>query len=94
MTYWKKSSFTTTLELINNNEWFIVTLDGCGYCTKAKQLLQSKNIKYDTQTLTESNSKEIYQSIDSLTKEYRYFPMIFHSGKFIGGYGDLEKYFK
>ncbi len=90
----KKSSFTTTLELINNNEWFIITLDGCGYCTKAKQFLESKNIKYDTQNLTNLNSKEIYESIDSLTKEYRYFPMIFHSGKFIGGYCDLEKYFK
>ena len=85
----KKSSFSSTLELVKKNKWFIVTLDGCGYCESAKKLLENKGKKFKTKTLDDSNMKEIYKSVDSLTGEYRYFPMVFYDGKFIGGYSEL-----
>ena len=74
-----------------SDDWFIVTKSGCGYCKKAKELLDSKNMKFETHELTNVNKDDIYNKLDSLTGKYRYFPMIFNKGKFIGGYTDLEK---
>ena len=74
-------------------DWLIVTKSGCGYCKKAKELLDSKNMVYKTQELTSVNRDDIYNKVDSLTGKYRYFPMIFNKGKFIGGYTELEKKF-
>ena len=72
------------------SEWFIFTMSGCGYCTKAKQLLRTKGYKFKTKEINNSNENEIYAEIDGKTKKYRYFPVIFHNGKFIGGYSELE----
>ena len=87
----KNSAFSNIKELIQKNEWFIVSLDGCTYCDKSKELIKSKGSKFESESLNDSNKNYIYQSIDSLTNNYRYFPIIFHNGKFIGGYGELQK---
>ncbi|VVU94552.1 Glutaredoxin [seawater metagenome] len=57
----------------------IVTKDGCGWCTKAKSLLEEKNIKY-----CESAPDENF--------EYRTVPQVWINGKHVGGYEDLEEY--
>ena len=72
-------------------EWFIVSMMGCGYCDSAKALLKKAGMAYGTVQLTEGNRDSIYLSVDSLTGKYRYFPMVFHRGKFLGGYKELNK---
>ena len=72
-------------------EWFIVSMMGCGYCDSAKALLKKAGMAYGTVQLTEGNRDSIYLSVDSLTGKYRYFPMVFHRGKFLGGYNELNK---
>jgi glutaredoxin len=90
------SSFTTTIKdkIIqakqNGINWFIITIDGCGYCEKAKKLLKEHKLPFKTQMATDKNKQQIYQSIDTLTKNYRYFPIIFYKGKFLGGFKELQ----
>ena len=81
----KRSAFS-------NSGWYIVTKDGCPYCDKAKSLLSQKGINYKAEVANDSNKVKIYKKVDNITNNYRYFPMIFHNGKFIGGYTELEKY--
>jgi glutaredoxin len=76
----------------SNSGWYIVTKDGCPYCDKAKALLTEKGINYKVEVLNNSNKEQIYKKLDSLTNNYRYFPMIFYNDKFIGGYTELKKY--
>ena len=75
-------------------EWFIVSMGGCGYCDSAKALLKKASMAYGTVELTERNMDAIYLSVDSMTGKYRYFPMVFHRGKFLGGYKELKKKLK
>jgi glutaredoxin 3 len=82
----RKNSF------FKNDKWYIVTKDGCPYCDKAKAFLTEKCINYKVEVLNNSNKEQIYKKLDSVTNKYRYFPMIFHNDKFIGGYTELEKY--
>lgn len=80
--------------LITTSDWFMIKKKGCSYCDKAKDLLKSKRIKFYYRTLTDKNKGTIFKITDPLTKKYRYFPMIFHKGKFIGGYKELSKRLK
>jgi len=83
---------STLKKKIKSTEWFIVTMEGCGYCTEAKKILTSNGKKYRSIALTNKNKEEIWDVTDKIIDEkYRYFPMIFHKGKFVGGYGDLKK---
>ena len=91
----RKSPMRDTLKKkIKSADWFIVTMKGCGYCGDAKKILRSRGQKYKTIVLTDKNEKEIWAVTDKIAKKkYRYFPMIFRKGKFVGGYGELkEKY--
>ena len=76
-------------------QWFIITKEGCKFCDEAKLLLNKHKLKYSERKLTEENKDIIYKNIDSLTtknkKPYRYVPIIFHKGVFIGGYAELKK---
>ena len=80
----KKSSFTTTTKdkimdaKKDGIDWFILTMNGCGYCDEAKKLLKQHKLPFKTQMITENNKDKIYESIDPLTKKYRYFPVIFY----------------
>ena len=89
------TSVSTRDKIINaklkNIDWFIITMDGCNYCDEAKKLLQKNKLKLHSQMLTKSNKDKIYESIDIMTKKYRYFPIIFYKGKFLGGYTELKK---
>jgi len=74
-----------------NISWFIFTYKGCGYCKKAKDLLKNKHIDFIEIEVNDSNKLDIYNSIDKITGKYRYFPVIFNNGNFIGGYTELQK---
>ena len=91
----KFTSLSTRDKIINAKlqgiDWFIVTMDGCTYCDDAKKLLQKHKFKFHTQMLTQKTKDTIYESIDNMTKKYRYFPIIFYKGEFLGGYTELKK---
>lgn len=66
----------------------IWTRDNCGYCTRAKQLLSSKNIPYTELKLNEDFTREI------LVEKYptaKTFPVIVVDGFYIGGFTQLEE---
>ena len=74
-----------------NNEWFLYTKEGCPSCYNAKKLLKNKGIKFSYKQVNDNNKEKIYEKIDDFTNNYRYFPIVFHNGKFIGGYDKLSK---
>lgn len=83
-----------TLYLINKSKkegkkWFVITKEGCSYCSESKKLLLSKKQKFEALVLDNNNRDIIYNCIDKITNNYRYFPMIFLNCKFVGGYTDL-----
>ena len=86
----KSSSFMNNW----NKGWFIVSKEEgkCKYCEEAKKLLSTKVKSYNVEILTDTNKEEIYNRVDKITNNYRYFPMIFYNGKFIGGYTELKEY--
>jgi len=59
----------------------------CPYCTKAKQLLKSKNIAFQEIDLT--NDPETQAKISAETG-WQTVPMIFIDGKLIGGFDNLN----
>lgn len=71
-------------------KWFLFTIDGCPYCSEAKRLLKNKNESFITQKVTRTNAEQVYFYTDPVTNDYRYFPMVFHDGKFVGGYDKLS----
>ncbi len=60
----------------------------CPYCTRAKQLLKSKNIAFQEIDLT--NDAELREKISTQTG-HQTVPMIFIGEKFIGGFDDLNR---
>lgn len=80
-----------SIDKFKSINWLIFTKKGCGYCTKAKNLLKEHNIVFTETEIDSENSYTIYAQIDKYTNKYRYFPIIFNNGKFIGGYSELEK---
>ncbi len=66
----------------------IYTRSGCSYCTEAKQLLESKDVRFRE---IELNSKGIryFWMVSKTNFTKRTFPEIFINGKHIGGCDDL-----
>jgi glutaredoxin 3 len=64
--------------------------DFCGYCDRAKRLLEQKGIKYEERKIGSGWTKE--QLLESVPTA-RTVPQIFLDDKFIGGHDDLVKYF-
>ena len=90
----KRGVVSAEKNIINSSKWYIFTMEGCGYCTKAKELLTQHNQTFNSNEITKYNEKSIYAMIDPMTNKYRYFPIIFHKGKFLGGYQELSKILK
>lgn len=69
----------------------IYTIANCGYCKDIKTYLDKAGIRYRDVKVTNANKDEIYRQTDRLSKKYRYFPMVFINGRFIGGYTEFKK---
>jgi glutaredoxin len=78
---------------LSKSGWYVITKEGCPYCINAKELLAKNNQKYTILKLDDKNKEVIYMNVDHLTNNYRYVPMVFKDGKFIGGYDKLKEYF-
>ena len=59
----------------------------CKWCNEARKYLDEKNKKYDYVDI--DTVKNYQKNIFPLTDNYRYIPVIFIDGKFIGGYSEL-----
>ena len=91
-----KSKHTKSVKInkrpFNKGIWYVITKEGCKHCDNTKKLLHEKNIEADIEVINDANKLVIYEEIDNITDNYRYFPMIFYNGKFIGGYTELQKH--
>lgn len=72
----------------------VYSKENCSYCTRAKMLLTSKNIKYKEYVIDITSQSDI----DKVKKElgidnFKTVPQISIDGEHIGGYDDLKKYF-
>lgn len=69
----------------------VYSKENCGYCVKAKNLLNNLGLSY------EERKKENYDTIEALLedigKKVRTMPQIKIDGKLIGGYNQLVEFF-
>lgn len=63
----------------------------CPWCDRAKSLLEMKGIKFEEKKIGDGYTKE--ELLEEIPNA-RTVPQIIIDGKLIGGYTDLEKYFK
>ena len=57
-----------------------------------KKILKDKNIEVEIEVVNDDNKLVIYEELDNITGKYRFVPMIFYNGKFIGGHTELQKH--
>lgn len=89
-----KKSLGGLAQQVKSATWFVFTKEGCSYCQKAKDLLKKEGLRFKERKITDKNKEKVYADVDGYTKKYRYYPMIFNRGKFVGGYTELEKMLK
>lgn len=68
----------------------VYTKDNCGYCVKAKNLLNSLSLNYIEKKFEDFTSNEALY--EDLGKNVRSMPQIKIDGKLIGGYNQLIEY--
>ncbi|RNA06195.1 glutaredoxin-C4-like isoform X2 [Brachionus plicatilis] len=82
-------------QTINSNQIVVFSKTNCPFCTKAKSLLNTLNLSYNSIELDrnsecpESNCQPLISSLINQTR-LRTVPQIFINGQFIGGFIDLE----
>ena len=64
----------------------IFTKDYCGYCRRAKELLETRNLDYDEIDIT--HDPELAEEVVERTGR-KTVPQIFIEGQAVGGYDDL-----
>lgn len=70
----------------------VITLPNCGYCTRAKNLLTQKGIKYQELLIGRDIDRD---TVKSQYPQIQTVPIITNDqGKFIGGYDQLVAEFK
>ena len=70
----------------------IYTKQNCGYCIKAKQLLNSKNIPF-TEISLETNTANVKAEIEKRSgTPVRTVPQVFIDDQYVGGHDDLVKF--
>ncbi|MBQ46273.1 MAG: glutaredoxin [Zetaproteobacteria bacterium] len=65
----------------------IYTTKYCGFCHRAKQILESKNLTFDEIPLDDNPT--LRKQISEANEGYSTVPMIFIDDKFIGGFTEL-----
>lgn len=83
-------------ELPSQQNFTIYSKSGCINCRKVKDLLKKNNIEYeiidcDDYLLEDKDTFLLFIQSYSVTN-WKSFPMVFHDGKFIGGYDETVKY--
>jgi glutaredoxin 3 len=68
----------------------VYTTPICGYCSNAKQLLQSKGVAYEEIGMHDISSDE-RRDLRQKTNNYRTVPQIFIGETFIGGFNELNQ---
>ena len=63
----------------------------CPYCDKAKALLSMKGVEFEERKIGDGYTKE---ELLEAVPNARTVPQIFIDNKLIGGYTELERYFK
>ena len=65
----------------------------CGYCQRAKQLCEMKDVDYQYHDVDEGNNKQ--DLFDRMTEKPETIPQVFVDGKHLpGGFTGLETYLK
>lgn len=67
----------------------IYTTTYCGYCVRAKQLLQSKGVDFEEIDVTEDQA--LRTKLVEMTGGIRTVPQIWIGEKYVGGYTDLAQ---
>jgi glutaredoxin len=82
-------------EYPNDECYTIYSKSGCPSCVGAKRLLQCENPAIvDCDEYLIENKPAFLEYIRLLIgREYKTFPMIFHKGKFVGGFTELKPYY-
>lgn len=75
--------------------WTIYTGNNCKWCDLAKQLLRKHRQRYTEIKLNDPKSGPNYEALNKLSgMGLTTVPQIFKSNEHIGGYTDLEEYYK
>jgi len=70
------------------NSFTVYTQDGCIFCTRAIELLQSKNQAVNVINVNaDPETKHLFHR-----HGFKTVPQIYHNGKHVGGYDDLVIY--
>ena len=79
-------------------EWEIYSLNGCPYCSMAKEELEKRNIPYkyiEFEKLSDGEKEQIMDRINAVQQGFNTYPRIFNAdGVFIGGYSNLLSHLK
>ena len=84
-------------ELPNENEYTIYTKSECIYCDNAKKLLEKeKTTIINCDDYLVKNKELFLFFIKNLNNgiEHKTFPIIFYKKTFIGGYSELNEFYK
>ena len=83
---------------IYNDQWVIYGRFTCPYCVGAVEFLKEKghqDIVFVDITKTVGFSKnEVLQKLNNELNGQTTVPIVFHKGKFVGGFDDLKSYLK
>ena len=79
--------------------FIVYTTNHCGWCTRAKKLLNDNGITYTEVEVTSENSKELAKLISEargtkMSELHLTVPQIFFDGVLIGGHDDLVEWIK
>ena len=78
------------------DKFTIYSKSGCTNCRIVKDLLKNANLDYeiiDCDDYLLENKYVFLSFIQSYSiTEWKTFPMVFHNGKFVGGYDEVFKY--
>ncbi len=83
------------IEQPQSKGYTIYSKSNCPYCTNAKQLLTAAHIVDCDEFLTAEKKPDFLEQMDVFTGlQYRTFPMVFHNGKFVGGFTETKVYYE
>lgn len=70
----------------------IIGKERCGYCDAAKKFLKAKNEDYKYYDSGNMDPDELSKRLENL--RIMTFPVVFHEGKYIGGFSELSTRYK